>query len=200
MTESSDAGARLAAGVLAAGLTLAAAQVGAAPISIDFSGGDPPPGESFTWQGLEFSLDPQPGGSVNPAHRVVGDSEGAIDIFLEEPGKVTYKAQLAEPTKSLQRVDIDWVYGAGLDDSTPAFSFIQPFLRTFDGSGPSTAVEGLGGSDEKIRTHRSPASVRARRISRVVVSMTPISSTTTTWASRRASLRWSTGAATSIRV
>ena len=58
----------------------------AAPISVPSqSTGDPganPP--SFAWQGLEFPLQSQPGSKESAAHRVDGQSDGNLNITIEE--------------------------------------------------------------------------------------------------------------------
>jgi hypothetical protein len=138
-------------GFLIGGLLAAmASPAAAAPIDIDWPGGDPfgtVPG--FTWQGLDFVLEPLPGRDANAAHRVSGDPNGALDIILTEPGKVAYRAHLpAPPAGGAAEYRIDYVYGPDLSEPTPALSFIQPFFRTFDGTAPNTALAGLHGSDQ----------------------------------------------------
>ena len=137
----------LAGAFLASALS---APVAAAPIDFSVSSGDPEPGAApgFTWQGLDFVLDPQPGGSTTAAHAVAGDPDGKLDITLNAPGKVTYRAQLPELGGGPAGYRIDYQYGADLETSTPGFTFVQPFLRTFDGSAPTTALAGLYGSDQ----------------------------------------------------
>jgi hypothetical protein len=91
---------RHAFGVLTTTAITTAALAGTAaagPIAIDSPGGDTG-ASSFFWQGLTFTLDDQPGAAVNAPHRVEGSSNGEISFFLEEPGKVSYRAVLPKRT------------------------------------------------------------------------------------------------------
>lgn len=131
-------------------LSLSAGTVAAAPINIDFSGGqasDPVPG--FTWQGFDFELDNQPNENPTAAHRVSGAGSGELDFSLEQPGQVTYKAEIPESQQFSggQSFNIGTRYGADLAEPTSGFSFIQPFLRNLDVGNPNTAASLLSGSD-----------------------------------------------------
>jgi len=132
-----------AAGTLAA--TLAAAPSAEAAISIDSPGGDTS-ASSFTWQGLNFTLDNQPGSAVNAPHRVEGTSSGAIDFFLEEPGKVSYRAELPTFEDNPTAYSLGFRYGEDLSASTPAFSNMTGFYRRID-DGTEIVQQMLAGSD-----------------------------------------------------
>jgi hypothetical protein len=125
--------------------------VSAAPINIDSPAGDPTtPGFSaptFTWQGLKFELDGQPGGAVNAPHRVQGDSTDEVSIFLEEPGKVSYRAELPDFGSSALNYALGFRYGDDLTASTPSFSNMTGFYRTIDG-GTEIVQQLLAGSDD----------------------------------------------------
>lgn len=137
---------KLAFAIFSAALLPASAL--AAPISLSWPGGDPSdPAPGFNWRGFDFVLDSQPGGSVNAAHSVSGDSDASIDITLDGAGKVTYRAQLPVAAGARAQYSVDYIYGADLEAPTQAFSFIQPFLRSFDSDAPTTALAGLYGSD-----------------------------------------------------
>ena len=125
--------------------------VSAAPINFSSPAGDPStPGfsaPSFTWQGLNFTLGEQPGGAVvNAPHSVNGDSNSEISIFLEEPGKVSYRAVLPDFGNSAVNYSLGFRYGDDLSQSTPSFSDLTGFYRTKD-SGTEIVQQLLAGSD-----------------------------------------------------
>jgi len=145
----------------AAPLALSGGSVATAQL-VDYDGG--PVGSnapSFNWEGFEFTLNSQPTqDQATAAHRVVEQSDGSIDIFLEESfqgddndnlpsrRKVTYKTNLPDADGKPVRNQVDFQYGEDLSEATPSFSFAQPFYRTSDGNPPSTAVAPLSGSAE----------------------------------------------------
>jgi hypothetical protein len=133
--------------LLVSGPALAGSQL------VNYSGGAVGSGApSFSWQGFDFTLNSQPSGSTTAAHRVVQQSDGSIDIFLEEStsgqNKVTYKTDLPDVGGRPALNTVDFQYGDDLSSSTPSYSFAQPFYRTFDGNGISTAVAPQSGSDQ----------------------------------------------------
>lgn len=73
----------------------------AAPISVDPGNGDT--GDTFSWRGVDFTLQGQPAGRTSADHRVEGDTNGALRIILEEgqssatgsSAKVTYAATVS---------------------------------------------------------------------------------------------------------
>lgn len=116
----------------------------AGPIAVDSPGGDTG-ASSFFWQGLTFTLDDQPASAVNAPHRVEGSSNGELSFFLEQPGKVSYRAVLpARPTETIY--ELGFRYGEDLTSSTPAFSNLTGFFRRLDG-GPEIVQQLLAGSD-----------------------------------------------------
>jgi hypothetical protein len=114
-------------------------------ITIDSPGGDTG-ASSFTWQGLEFTLSDQPGPAVNAPHRVEGDSNGEVSFFLEQPGKVSYRAILSPSTSLPTRYSLGFRYGEDLSGPTPSFSDLTGFFRRLD-SGTEIIQQLLAGSD-----------------------------------------------------
>ena len=117
----------------------------ASGISIDSPGGDTG-ASNFTWQGLDFTLDDQPGPAVNAPHRVAGDSNGEISFFLETPGKVSYRAALPGFANSAVNYALGFRYGDDLTASTPSFSDMTGLYRTID-NGTEIVQQLLAGSD-----------------------------------------------------
>jgi hypothetical protein len=139
----------------AAGLSVAVfASMGSAhAISVDWSSGDPTasnPGPSFIWQGLEFTLNGEPGPSETADHRVTGDSTGQIDFFLKEPGLATYKADLPDFGSAGAINSLSWIYGEDLNSPTSSFSFVQGLFRKLEptkiGSEREITLGALAGS------------------------------------------------------
>ena len=114
-------------------------------INIDSPGGDTG-ASSFDWRGLTFVLDNQPGPAVNAEHRVVGDSNGDVSIFLEQPGKVSYRAVLDPSMTKPTEYNLGFRYGEDLSASTPAFSNMTGFFRRLEG-GTEIVQQLLAGSD-----------------------------------------------------
>ena len=129
---------------LATSLTLASSCAMAAAINIDSPGGDTG-ASSFMWQGLDFTLEDQPEGAVNAPHRVNGDSDSEVSFFLEEPGKVSYRAKLPEFPDNPTSYTLGFKYGEDLTDSTPEFSDLTGFYRRID-SGTEIVQQLLAGS------------------------------------------------------
>ena len=128
-----------------AGTVLAAGVASGQTIGFDSPGGDTG-ASSFIWQGLEFTLDDQPGSAVNAAHRVEGDSSGELSILLKDPGKVSYKATIALSTSLPTQFDLGFRYGEDLSAPTPAFSDMTGFFRRISG-GTEIVQQMLAGSD-----------------------------------------------------
>jgi len=124
--------------------------VTAEPISISSqSTGDPganPP--SFTWQGLDFTLQNQPGPKESAAHRVSGQSDGDLNITLEE-GKSTATGSSAKVTygTSLPEASHFKLGFEQLDNEADDFANLQGFFRDFAGSDNNTVVQLLVGTD-----------------------------------------------------
>lgn len=131
---------------LIAPFALASSLAVAAPINIDSPGGDTG-ASSFTWQGLEFTLDNQPGAAVNAPHRIEGNSQDEVNFFLEEPGKVSYRAELPMFPGSSTRYSLGFRYGEDVTEATPAFSDLTGFYRRIS-SGTEIVQQLLAGSDE----------------------------------------------------
>ena len=132
--------------------SIAVAPVAAAPISISSQPtGDPGTNApSFTWQGLEFTLQSQPGPQESAAHRVQGQSDGDLNITLEEgatsqnsgnvgSAKVTYGTNL--PEASHFKLGFEQ-----LDTETTAFANLQGFFRNPAGVN-GTVAQLLVGTD-----------------------------------------------------
>jgi hypothetical protein len=133
---------------LAAAATLAvAAPAVAAPFSFDVGNGVPGNVPQFTWQGLTFELQNQPAGRTSADHRVSGDSEGNLNITLEEgqsgatgsSAKVTYGARVTG--KSHFKLGFEQ-----LDAETDNFANLQGFFRNNTGTN-NTVVQLLVGTD-----------------------------------------------------
>lgn len=117
----------------------------AAPINISANAGDGG-SESFTWQGLSFQVDDQPGSSQTAAHRVEGDSEGEVSFFLGSPGKVSYRAVLDPSLTQPTKYSLGFRYGEDLTESTPSFSNMTGFYRDLN-NGTEIVQQMLAGSD-----------------------------------------------------
>jgi len=102
---------------------------------INWAGGDPgkkPP--SFTFNGIKFELDSQPGSNETAEHEVVRTAggielqleEGAADGTFSTNAKVTYTANLPDTAKN---VSLGYTYGQTLSGPTPTFSNLQAFFR-----------------------------------------------------------------------
>ncbi|MBS3805562.1 MAG: VPLPA-CTERM sorting domain-containing protein [Oleiphilaceae bacterium] len=116
----------------------------AAPINISANAGDGGT-ESFTWQGLSFQVNDQPGSKETAAHRVVGDSEGAVSFFLGSPGKVSYRAVLDPSLTQPTKYSLGFRYGEDLTESTPSFSDMTGFYRRLN-NGTEIVQQMLAGS------------------------------------------------------
>lgn len=136
---------------LAVSLALVAPYSLGAEINIDSPGGDTG-ASSFTWQGLTFVLDDQPGSAENAPHRVAGDSDGEVSLFLEQPGKVSYRAVLPDFTDAPSRYTLGFRYGEDLEQSTPEFSNLTGFYRRLyepeEGDTVEIVQQLLAGSDQ----------------------------------------------------
>lgn len=119
----------------------------AAPISIDVGNGLPSDPPQFTWQGLTFELQNQPGSRVSADHRVEGDTEGNLDIILEEgqseatgpSSKVTYGTSFSGASHFKLGFE-------QLSEETSTFSNLQGYFRRPD-EGQATVVQLLVGVD-----------------------------------------------------
>lgn len=77
-----------------------------------------------------------------------GETDGEISIFLEKPGKVSYRAEL-DPSKTLPtEYDLGYRYGEHLTKSTPAFSNMTGFFRRIE-DGTEIVQQLLAGSDKE---------------------------------------------------
>ena len=116
----------------------------ATPINIDWETTDTNT-PSFTWQGQTFTMQTGTVGT-DANHRIVGDSNGQVDFFLEEPGKVSYKTTLPNISQNPTGHSLGFIYGSDLSQATPSFSNLQGYYQNASSS-PNVVSQLLVGSD-----------------------------------------------------